>query len=889
MLASLRRFLIRLVVAFRPNRAEDDLAREMRAHLALMEDDFRSSGLDAEAARLAARRAFGGVERAKELQRDARAFRWIDDARRDVLYACRTLARTPAFAAVAVTTLALGIGATTAVFTLFDAVLLKPLAVDRPDELRVVRQVQEISGGRIAKDSTYVPHKWFVDLRPRPEVFSEVMAFAESRDALLTANGRERRLNGGGLFVSDNYFALLGVRPTLGRTFVSGEPGASERAAVLGYACWLREFGGARDVIGKQILFNGAAFTIVGVNPSTFSGLELGQVPDVFLPLETMADAQPAVVALSNRANWSVQVVGRLQPGTIDTVAGERLTAFRDFIEQPKGVAARHVLQVLPLDTGLSDVRARFARPLSLLLGMGSLLLLIACANVATLLGARAASRRPEIVIRTAVGAGKSRLVRQLLTETLVLAAVAGSLGALCGSWATRILLGLLPQDGGPLQIDVAMDRRVLLFAVAISLLTAMVAGVAPAVRSLGFDLASALRDRSRGGAGGASRGRPFAVIQVALSVVLVVASTMFARTVYNLASVDPGFNPEHLIQVFVAPGERQYEGPQIERYYRAVFERLRAVPGVRAVTSSQMSLLERAKTTGTVAVAGFVPRSDEEREAQVFQVGPAFFETTGMAIVRGRDFSDRDLAGAQKVAAINAVAARRFFGTDDPIGRTVSSGGTYQIVAVVQGAKYNSLREEEPPVLFVPYTTVRTRPRMTFLVRTDETSEESVIRLVGAAARGGDPLIPLDVTPMTTFVGRSMAQERLLAALSIVFASVALLLLSIGLYGIMTFWVTERMPEIGIHLALGARLSQVRWVVIRQPLRLACMGIAVGLPAALAGSRAVDSLMFGVGPRDPVTIVAAVLVILVVTIVACFPTARRAARVDPMTALRCE
>jgi predicted permease len=487
-------------------------------------------------------------------------------------------------------------------------------------------------------------------------------------------------------------------------------------------------------------------------------------------------------------------------------------------------------------------------------------------------------------VIRTAIGAGRSRIVRQLLTESLVLAVVAGAIGVVSASWTTRVLLGLLPQSTDPLQLDVVVDRRVLLFTIGMSLVTALLAGLIPALRSLGFDLASALRDRARGGIAGA-RGRSFAVVQVALSMVLVVASAMFARTVYNLATLDAGFEPEHLIQVMAAPGERQYEGTALERFYVDAAARLRAIPGVRSVSSSQLSLLEEARTTGTVATPGSGQRPGEEHEVQFLQVGAGFFETTGMGVLRGRDFSADDLDNKRRVAALNDAAARQLFGDADPVGQTLSN---FQVIGVVRGAKYNSLRDGQAPVVFVPYTITRIRPRMTFLVRAAG-GDGAVIRAAGPAVRGNDSRIPIDVTPMQTFVDRSIAPERLLAILSIAFAASALVLLSIGLYGIMTFWVTERTPEIGIHLALGARLSHVRWVVIRQPLWLTAIGIGIGLPAAIAGSRAIDSLMFGVEARDPMMMAAAVVVIVLVTILACLPPARRAARVDPMTALRCE
>lgn len=884
-MAFFRRLLQKLWSSAAHQAAEDELSREIRAHLTLLEDSYRQQGMSADDAGFAARRAFGGrVEQAKEQHRDARSFRWFDDLRRDVAYSVRSLSRTPAFTAAALLTLSLGIGATTAVFTLFDSVLLKPLPVDRPENLRVVRHAM-LTGGRTQKASTNVPYGWFTELRTQPEVFTEILGFADLNEATLGAGGRERRLAGGGLFVSDNYFTLLGVAPRLGRTFSRGD--ASDRGIVLGYACWQREFGAASDVVGQQILINGVAFTVNGVAPAGFFGLELGQVPDIFLSLEMLGEAQPAIASLANRESWSVQIVGRLTPGTNDIAAGDRLTMLRDFMTLPPAGQAKHRLQLVPVETGLSDLRPRFVRPLSIMLGMGAMLLLVACANVATLLGARAAARKQEIVIRAAIGAGRGRLLRQLITESMVLAVAAGALGLVWGSWATRILPGLMSQESSPLRLDLPMDRRVLLFAAAISLVTALLAGVAPALRSLRLDLSLAMRDRSHGGAG-TSRARPFAIVQVALSVILVVASTMFARTIFNLSGVELGFKPEHLIQVSADPGARLLEGPTLDAFYRGAYGRLRALPNVRSVTSTQFPLFERSKTTGSVAVPGVESLSDDERTVQFFQVGATFFETMGIRILRGRDFTDQDMTGAHKIVAINEAAAQRFFGDDDPIGRTIRSAGVYEVAAVVRGAKYNTARDEELPVLFMPYTTVRQRARITFVVRVADQTDDHMQSL-GTAVRGDDPLIPISMTPMSTFVERSMAQERLLAGLSTAFAAAALLLLSIGLYGIMTFWVTERTAEIGIHLALGAGLSHVRWVVIRQPLWLAGAGIAFGLPVALAGSRVMAGLLFGVGPWDAVTIGVAVFIIVMVAIVACLPPAYRAARVDPMTALRCE
>lgn len=883
---ALRRFLLRVLTALWPHRAEADLGREVQAHLALLEDDFVAKGMDREAARHAARRAFGGVEQAKESQRDARSLAWLDDLRRDVPYAMRSLLRAPATTMAAVLALALGVGATTAVFTLFDGVLLKPLAVTRPDQLRVMRQAIYM-GRREAKASTLLPYELFVQLRATPEVFSDVIAFAPLDDAILAANDREIRLAGGGVFVSDNYFEVLGVNARRGRMLAGADP-QTDLPAVLGHSAWLNHFGGDSSAIGRRIAINDAPFTIVGVAPSSFFGLVLGDVPDVFLPLEAQNLAQPSMSILADRRNWSVEIVGRILPGVADAVAGERLTLFRGFTRQPMPGSAKHVLEVQPIINGLSDVRARFAEPLTLLLALGVLLLLIACANVATLLGARAASRRSEIVIRAAIGAGKGRLLRQFAAESLILAVIAGATGAVFASWATNVLLTLLPQGSTPTLFDLALDGRSLVFCVAISMLTALIAGVVPALRAAGFDLSAALRDRSPGAAGSDRRVRAFAIVQVALSVVLVIASTMFAETLVRLTRTDLGFDAGHLLQATVDPGARLYRGPELDHYYEAVFDRLEQLPGVTAATSSQMLLLDDGRTTGTVAVPGGPELPQELREAQIFQVGPEFFRTTGIGVVRGRDFSADDLRGRRRVAALNEAAARLYFGDRDPLGRTVSSGGDYEVIAIVQAAKYNTVRDNETAALFVPYPTTRQRGRMHYLIRTEGPPEDA-IGAVSAAIHGPDPLVPLRIAPMRVFVDRSLSQERLLTMLSIFFAAAALTLLSVSLYGLMMCWVAERTTAIGVHLALGANRSNVRWVVIRQPLWLAGLGIAAGLPVAILGARLADRFLFGVGLADPLTLAIPVGIVVAVTAIACLPAAHRATRIDPMTALRCE
>jgi len=870
---------------FQRDRAEDELEKEMEFHLEERTREFIAAGMSPGDARDAALRAFGGVEQRKEECRDARRVRPLEDLLHDLRYGVRMMRRSPGFTAVAACSLGLGIGAPTAIFTLFDALLLKPLPVERYDELRVAKFVWRAGGGRQLKVNQVLPYDWFRQLRSAPEVFDDVIAFEQLVDPDIRIAGREVGTSGGGLFVSDNYFALLGVAPQVGRMFPPGSrPIADEHTTVvLGDRFWRRAFGADPQTVGQTITINGVPFTVIGVAPSGFFGLTRGQSPDVFLPVEAMAVAQPAMLPLADRSAWKVQIVGRLKTGLADVPAADRLTAMRRNVD-PVAAQQSIFVEVLPLDVGLSDLRARFLRPFAVLMVFVGVLLLIACANVSTMLLSRAAARKAEIAVRVAIGAGRGRLIRQLTTESMLLALMGGVIGILFASWLTAGMLTILPPDTMR-GIAVVPDGRVLAFTLGVSLAAALLCGVAPAFLARRIDVSTSLRESRRtGGVSGGRVARPFVVAQVALALTLVVAAGLLARTLYGLTTIDPGFDIDGVILADVDPGAREYRDARLGIYYRELLHRVRATPAVVSATLVQMSFLSGGRTTGTVDVPGFTPVTEADRWVQIYLVGPDFFRTSGIAIVEGRDFTDQDLAPGPAMAAINETAALRYFKGQSPIGRSI---GSYGIIAVVRDARYNTLRDESVAALFVPYMSYGLRPRMTLAVRARD--GKAAFQAVMSQLRAIDPAVPVRIRTLESLMKRSLAQERLLAVIVTFFALAALVLVALGLYGVMAFWVHERTSEIGVRLALGARRSQVLWSVLQRPLRFVIAGSAVGLLIVIAASEFVRGFLFGVTPLDPATIAGAMVLMIGVAALAGLLPARRAARIDPLVALRAE
>ena len=791
--------------------------------------------------------------------------------------------RSPAVTAVAMLSLALGIGASTAIFTVFDALLLKPLPVDRPDTLRTTETIARIGAGA-AKKSFSLPYEFFQALQRDDSVFSEVLAFTIGNEPVLSDGTRVLPTTGGAIFVSTNYFSMLKVRPQAGRLFQPDDGPESLQAVVLGDRYWRQQFAADPDIVGRSIHVNGTAATIIGVTPSEFFGLTVGRAPDFYMPI---------VPASPGGAVFGVQIVGRVQPGMTDPEARDRLTAF---LQSQQPVAANRpalTVEVLPLETGLSTTRALFGKPLSALMAMVVLLLIVACTNVATILLARGAARRVEISIRSAIGAGRMRLFRQLTTEGAVLVVCGGALGVVLAHWTVDLLLRLLQLVDASLAVNAVLDARVLLFTALACGVAVFVAAVVPAIHALRASSGAVLRERSEPSHSSRRPGGSYVVIQVAVSLTLVAASGLLARTLYSLVTIDAGFNPHRVAVVSVAPGARGYERERLTQYYEDLSVRLRAMPGVEAASMSQFSFLTTARTTGTIDVPGFTPATDDDRWVQVYQVGAQFLGALAIPIVKGHDFTDADLTATPTAIAINTMVARRFFGDENPIGRSIFGDARreYRVIAVVADGRYNTLRDVNGPVIFVPYT-ARLRERMTYTVRLSPTtgeSESAALQRVLAEVRTLDPLVPAPGERLQALIDRSLGQERLLVVIAGFFAAAALLLLALGLYGVIGFWVTARTGEIGIRLALGARRSQVIWDVLRRPAALVLIGTTLGSVMTLAGARLAGSLLFGLSPQDPLTLAAATTFLVAVAALAAIVPARRASRVDPIVALRCD
>lgn len=802
--------------------------------------------------------------------------------REDIRYALRGMHRSPGFTLVAVLTLALGIGANTAIFSLADTLVLKPLPVDKPEELRAVFQVLRIAG-RALKSGTEIPYSLYVKLRDQGEAFNATMAFSQLDDLSIVASETASAQIGSAAFVTDNYFSVLGVAPRLGRSFSTSEdlPSSGSHLAVLSDRFWRRAFGGDSGVLGKTIRIADQPFTVIGVTPPEFFGAVLGRFPDVYLPLGSQGSVQPGNVAAADPSYWFVHVVGRLGRAVDDYAAAGRLTTVMQdsFRGNPKPV-----IELLPIDTAFSDVRTRFLRPAQVLMVLVGTVLFIACANVAVMLLSRNLTRQKEIAIRMAIGAGAGRVARQLITEGLLLSLIAAAIGLALVPAATQALVALLPGGATPMALNVAVDGRVLIFSAVISIVAALLFASVPAVRALKFDTTGALVDRERGGAGASTRlGGVLVVAQVAMALVIVAGAVLLVRTLHDLSTFNPGYHTDRVLLLEVTAGNRGFTPERRAAYYRDLFDRLSSIPAAQSVSMAQLGFLDRDnRTTGSINVPGPASLSDDERLVQVYFVGPRFFDTVGIPILRGRDFTAADMTGS-RVAAINQTAARRFFGQTDPIGSSVNN--TTQVLAVVGDSRYHDLRDESVPAMFIPYTQTRIRERMVFSVRASDDAAAAMLR----EARALDPLVPMRVTALKEVRERSLSQERLLAILSGFFALTALVLLAIGLFGLVTFKVRQRTAEIGIRLALGARPDRVVWLVMQQPLQLAAAGVILGVPAALTVARLMSTLLFGLTPGDAPTMAGAALGVLLIVAASTAWPAWRASRLDPVVALRRE
>jgi len=837
----------------------------------------------------------------------------------DFRFAVRGLGKSKPFTVVAVLSLALGIGANTAIFTLLDQVLLRRLPVQEPERIALLTMVGSHYGNNWGGNAISYP--LYEDLTRNNQVFSGMFCrFPTS--VSLSFGGQTERVSAE--LVSGTYFPVLGVGAVLGRTFTPEEdqtPGGHP-LVVLSHAYWRTRFAAALDVVGKTLVLNGHDMTVLGVAAAGFDGVQLEFVPQVFVPIMMKAQMTPLWDALKDRRSRFVNAFGRLKPGVTLAQAKASLqpffksvlemevreAAFRNASVEAREAFLRNVLDVLPGGQGRSYLRRQLETPLLLLMGLTGGVLLIACANVANLLIARAAARDKEIAVRLALGATRRRIVRLLLVEGLVLAVLGAIAGAGMAYATDRMVFGLLPPDAASLKLSPAPDLRILLFTAAVAIVTALVFGLAPALQSTRPDLAPTLKDQAGALAGGARQARfrkALVAAQVALSLLLLVGAGLFVRSLVNLRRLGPGFPTERLLAFNLDPALNAYKVDQSKAFYKQLTEELGALPGVKAAGVASVGILQDNEWDSGVTVEGHLRAPQENTQAYMNSIGPGYFAALGVPVVAGRDFTVQDTDQIKhgsydddftpRVVIVNEKFARRFFGEANPLGRHVGFGtdpGTptdMEIVGVIKDIKYTTLRDEIPIQMFIPYLASRFVGDMTVYVRTT-LPPETLVSLARDRVRKLDPHLPLyGVRTMDQRVTDSLLIERLIAGLSAAFGLLATLLASVGLYGVMAFNVARRTREIGIRMALGAFGSDVVWLVLREALLLAGIGLMVGLPAALGLARYARSQLFGVHFADPLTLGLAVLSLGLAAALAGFIPARRASRVDPIRALRYE
>ena len=824
---------------------------------------------------------------------------------REMKFAFRALRKQPAFTAVVILTLGLGIGANTAIFSLLDQVLLRRLPVRDPQQLVLLDGPGPFQGRTFNRQTFSYP--MYRDFRDRTEVFSGV--FGRMATAVTsTYAGQTERVNAE--LVTGNFFDVLGVRPALGRVLSASDDGApgAHPVAVLGYGYWTRRFGGDPSILNQTISLNGHPMTIVGVSARGFDGVQVGAPPDVMVPVTMKAQMTPTWDDLENRRSRWLTVMARLAPGvTRERAEAQMNVVYRQILEAEAAAlpttasqsfrqrfVAKH-LDVLPGARGLSDLRSQFNTPLVVLMCMVGVVLLIACANIANLLLARAASRQREVSIRLALGAGRGRIVSQQLAESAVLAAAGTGVGLLLATWTGSFLLAALPGEGGSRGLHAGPDARVIAFALALAVVTALIFSIMPSLHATRTSVSGALKDEAGSVAGGGRQARmrsALVIAQVALSMVLLSGAALFARSLFNLRSVDPGFAVDRLVAFSIDPSLSGYDTARSRTLFARLQTELSTLPGVRSVAMAEIGPLTGSNWSMTVKVDGYAAKENEDLNPSVDGIAPGYFSTLGVPLIAGREFTPADDHGAPRVAVVNETMARYFFGSSNPLGRRFGFGRDratdIEIVGVVKDTRSQDLRTEPVRFVYIPYSQDPNLGPLTFYVRA--AGAQSPATAIREAVQRVDPSLPMyDMKTMATQVDESLFIDRKVAALSVAFGALATLLAAIGLYGVISYAVARRTREIGIRMALGAERRRVLWLVLREAAALAGIGIAAGLLAAVLLVRYVQAQLYGLSATDPRTLFAAAIVLAVIALVAGYVPARRATAIDPMRALRTE
>ena len=894
---ALRVLFQRLLGMFRKGKLDHELDDEIKAHLEMWVDENVRKGMSVEEARYAAQRSFGGVDQIKEVYRDRRGVPLIETTLQDLRFAIRVLRRSPVYTTVVVLTLAIGIGANTAIFSLVDAVLIKLLPVNKPEQLVAIDTFSQ----RGERNNFSYP--LFEQLRDRTKTFNGVFAAIDGTSGMeMLGPANSEPLTVEVQLVSGEYFPVLGVNAITGRTLTVEDnkvPGAHP-VAVINYAFWRNTLGGDDAIVGKSIKLKNQPFTIVGVTPPDFFGESVGRAPDVWVPLmmQPNFDRGESFLGMPNMG-W-LRVMARLEPGESREQAQAALGVWLSQVQSDQGELGRNArrlsrVEVVPGGKGLSETRDKFSKQLWILTAVVGLLLLIACANVANLLLVRASARAREVAVRLAIGAGRGRLIRQFLTESLLLAFAGAVLGLILASWGSRLLLLMASEGAGPIPIDVSLNLRILGFTMLVALITAILFGLTPALSATRQNVNTALKVNTVANPG-LPLSRLLVVVQVALSLLLITGAALFVQTLRNLRVRNMGFEADKVVQVRVDAQAAGYKNEQLADLYTRLLKSVESVPGVVSASTSDSGFKTGSSRTCCIAVEGYTFSANEDRQIRTGSVAPGYFKTIGLSMLMGREFQPQDLstqkkpASFAKVAIINEVMARRYFGDANPIGKHFGWGDPpdikydIEIIGVAANAVYDNLREETSSLIYFPGN------RGQLLVVRAAGSPDAVVTSVRNEIRAVDKnLVISGIKTVPQLIDQSLILEALLAKLSSFFGVLALLLASIGLYGVMAYAVVRRTKEIGIRMALGAQPGSVRWMVLRETLRLVIVGVVIGIPAALAATRFISGLLYGLTPTDPISVAMAVVTLVVSAILAGFLPARTASRVDPLVALKYE
>jgi putative ABC transport system permease protein len=889
---------------FRRRRWDRERARELQAYLDIETDDNIARGLSPEDARHAAHRKLGNPFLIREEIYRMNTVAFVETLWQDLRYAARLVRLNPGFASIAVLSLALGIGANTAIFQLIDAIRLRTLPVKNPQQLATVEVAnRDWKTGSFSGSYPALTNPLWEQLRGRQQAFSGIAAWGSDR--LNLARGGEAHM-ADVLLVSGDFFNVLGIGPAAGRVFTSADDrrGCGAPGAVISYSFWQRQFGGNRSAVGKPLTIEGHPFEVLGVTPAGFFGVDIGHKFDLAIPICSEALLAGAKSSLDERHEWWLAAIGRLNPGwTVDRASAFLGSISRGLFEatmpQGYGVSMKDYLTLklgaFGIGTGFSSLRQEYSQPLFLLLATTGLILLIACANLANLMLARASARGREIAVRLAIGASRGRLLRQTLTESLLLAAAGTVLGVFLAQWLSRFLVSLITSERNPLFVELTLDWRVLAFTTGVAIVTCVLFGLTPALRAARTEPGSFMKMSGRGMPARHERfglRRLLVVAQVAMSLVLLVSALLFVRSFRNLLTVHTGVKTDGVLIANLdlsglnLPKNRAFE------FKRELLERINAVPGV--VSASDASVVPMSGTSWTMMVHTNSNGHEVRRDSKFSWISSAYFRTMGIPLLAGRELSDRDGAASPRVAVVNESFARRFFDGANPIGRTfrtVAEPGypeaVYQVVGLVKDTKYQSIREPFNAICFAPWSQdPRERLEMEVLVRSN-LPISGIIPAVNQTITKTNPEIDLTSRIYNDEIRDTLVRERMMATLSGFFGLLAVLLAIVGLYGVMSYMVARRRNEIGIRIALGADRRKVVSMILREAALLLGAGLVAGAALSLAATTAARRLLFGLEPNDPSTLAIAVAGLAVVAIAASYLPARRAARVDPMVALR--